>query len=1390
MSVLPSAVKPVPSSPAKRAIALIVSLTLLVLGGLLITAGPAAAVGAPVLVDNFGGSHLGTRTVTPLPAPNTSTTPTATYSEGTGQLTTTMNGNGNGTGGLQLDYAMSNVDLTSHSNNNQFFLEFASIQRTPVQTLGETAATIFISLTDSHGVTGTFGTGVSNTGAFNIVLNFDCSVNPVCFSNNPDFSSVNHVQVTISYPTNHDSVGSTTAILNDIKTSPPGGAIPPAASPNVTTPTTSIIAKTGTTSADFTVAFMSNGVPAPVGEAPAGTPNLKASDFQVTGTAGGVGSVVVTGGPSTYDVKVGPLTTDGTVTVHVAAGVAVDGWGQANPPSGGDPTVDYVAAVTPVFSNATGTTFTAGTAGSFSFVTTGKPTPTFTETGALPAGVTLGTDGTLAGTASVGGTFPISVTAANVAGNATQSFTLTVNQAPVFTSATSAMITTGATGSFAVTTSAFPAATVTESGALPAGVTFIAGPNGTATIAGTPAAGTGASYPVTLTATNGVSPAGSQTFTLIVNQAPAITSGAAATFTVGSAATFTVTTTGFPAAAITEAGALPTGVTLVDNHNGTATLGGTPAAGMGGAYPLTITANNGIGTAATQTLVLTVQQTSAITSAATATAITGTAGSFTVTTTGSPNPSITETGALPSGVTLVDNHNGTATLGGTPAAGTGGSYALTLTANNGVGSASVQSFTFIVDQAAAITSGASTTFTTGMAGTFTVTTTGYPLAVISETGALPAGVTLTSNGDGTATLAGTPGASAGGTYNLTIKANNGVGTAPAQTFTLTIDQAPAITSAASTTFTTGAAGSFTVSTSGFPSPALTSTGTLLTGVSLVDNGNGTATLAGTPVAGTGGSYPLTITATNGVGAAASQSFALSVDQAPAITSASSTTFVTGAAGTFTVTTSGYPAAALTETGALPSGVTLTDNGHGTATLAGTPAASTGGTYALTISAGNGVGTAATQSFSLTVDQAPAITSAAAVTFTTAVAGTFTVSTSGFPTATVTEVGALPSGVTFADNGDGTATLAGTPAAATGGSYSLTFTADNGVGTSAEQDFTLSVAQAPAITSADSTTFTVGSASSFTVTTTGAPDAAITETGALPSGVTLTDNGDGTATLGGTPDAGMGGTGTFTITADNGVGIAASQTFTLTVDEAPAIDSAANTTFDVGTASTFTVTSTDGFPIGVALTITGTLPDGVSFTDNGDGTATLAGTPAPGTTGSYPLSIVATSPLPLSSSQSFTLTVAGPAHIPLPVTRPAGTGVLGGVPANTTPGEQLTVTGDGFAPFAPVEVGIYSSPTALASTFASATGTISVTVTIPATFSGAHTLVAAGADPSATARFLVASTTVTAPAVPSAGDTGSLAFTGPSVPLGGSLLFAALMLILGASLVLVGRRARG
>jgi len=272
-----------------------------------------------------------------------------------------------------------------------------------------------------------------------------------------------------------------------------------------------------------------------------------------------------------------------------------------------------------------------------------------------------------------------------------------------------------------------------------------------------------------------------------------------------------------------------------------------------------------------------------------------------------------------------------------------------------------------LNQAPAITSANSTTFTVGTAGLFTLTSTGTPTPLLSETGALPTGVTFTDNGDGTATLAGAPAAGTGGTYNISFTASNGVGADAVQNFTLTVNQAPAIISANNRRFTVGTAGSFTVRATGFPTPTLSVLGALPSGVSFTDNGNGTATLSGTPAAGTGGTYNIIFTASNGVGADAVQNFTLTVNQAPAIISANNATFTVGAAGSFTVTATGFPTPRLGRVGKLPRGVTFKDNRNGTGTLSGTPAAGTAGVYMISFTASNGVGTTALQTFTLTVN---------------------------------------------------------------------------------------------------------------------------------------------------------------------------------------------------------------------------------------------------------------------------------------------------------------------------------------------------------------------------------------------------------------------------------------
>jgi len=349
---------------------------------------------------------------------------------------------------------------------------------------------------------------------------------------------------------------------------------------------------------------------------------------------------------------------------------------------------------------------------------------------------------------------------------------------------------------------------------------------------------------------------------------------------------------------------------------------------------------------------------------------------------------------------------------------------------------------FQPDQAPAFTSAYAATFTAGALGSFTASASGVPTPTLSESGALPLGVSFADNGDGTASLKGTP--SSGGAFNITVTASNAEGSV-SQSFTLTVNQSPVMTSANSATFTAGIANSFTVSATGYPAVSFSESGALPSGVTL---NPATGLLSGTPAAG--GIFSFSITASNTAGSV-SQSFTLTVNQAPSITSANNATFTAGSAAAFVVAATGFPAPVLGESGALPGGVTFNAS---TGSLGGTPTSS--GSFNVAFTAINAAGTA-TQSFTLSVDKAPAITTASSAAFTVGVPGSFTVTTTGFPIPSLAESGALPGGISFVDNRNGSATLSGTATAS--GTFTIIITAANGVGSPAAQSFTLIVSPA-------------------------------------------------------------------------------------------------------------------------------------------------------------------------------------------------------------------------------------------------------------------------------------------------------------------------------------------
>lgn len=267
---------------------------------------------------------------------------------------------------------------------------------------------------------------------------------------------------------------------------------------------------------------------------------------------------------------------------------------------------------------------------------------------------------------------------------------------------------------------------------------------------------------------------------------------------------------------------------------------------------------------------------------------------------------------------------------------------------------------------------------------------------------------------------------------------------------------------------------FKIMATGDGIPTLSLIGELPAGITFTDLGGGFAQLTGTPEVA--GEFALTLVAEGSSGTYA-QAFGVTVYEPATITSANTATFIAGSASAFMVTVQPTTAILYTwDQEQLPPGVQLIDNENGTASLIGIPTQA--GTYTFTIGATTFYPVDAEQEFTLIVEpagttMAPVFTNPNTATW-EAVGAPFapdpvTIATIGSPRPTLTIVaGTLPTGVTFVDNNDSTATLGGNcvinwPGMAaeclgllpegSEGTYNFTIRAQNSVGY-VDQAFTL------------------------------------------------------------------------------------------------------------------------------------------------------------------------------------------------------------------------------------------------------------------------------------------------------------------------------------------------
>ncbi|MEM9056714.1 MAG: Ig-like domain-containing protein, partial [Pseudomonadota bacterium] len=262
-----------------------------------------------------------------------------------------------------------------------------------------------------------------------------------------------------------------------------------------------------------------------------------------------------------------------------------------------------------------------------------------------------------------------------------------------------------------------------------------------------------------------------------------------------------------------------------------------------------------------------------------------------------------------------------------------------------------------------------------------------------------------------------------------------------------------------------------------------------------------------------------------------------------------------------------------------------------------------------------------------------------------------------------------------------------------GTTTVTWTAVDaaGLATTARQLVTVTSSGSPTldspvadVTATEDVLLSLRLADAFDVS--GAPSPRFSLSG-LPPGSGLAFDGN-SGTLRGTPNDAdvLAAPLTLTVTATNDDG-SASDTFVLTVqnvNDAPVIATVPVAVATAGTAYRYDFAGTDADP-GEALRVSApVLPAWLSLVDNRDGTATLAGMPAPGDAGSYPVELELADAAGAVATQSFTVVVAGSADVSLSLVvsnaapAPGDVVVVTLTAANAGPSDAAGVVVDGLA----------------------------------------------------------------------------------------------------------------
>ena len=807
------------------------------------------------------------------------------------------------------------------------------------------------------------------------------------------------------------------------------------------------------------------------------------------------------------------------------------------------------------------------------------------------------------------------------------------------------------------------------------------------TLSGKPTTVTTSPVTLTYTVTDENGSTASETFTVTVAAAVAVTAPGDQTYTMGTeipaltlpaatggTGTLTYTLTGPNGTDLSE---LPAGLLWTGDATNPGTITGEPIAVTTSPVTLTYTVTDQNGSTASATFSITVAAAVALADTGDQTytmgrpitdltlqAATGGTGDLTYTLTG---PNGTDLSELPAGLLWTGDATNPGTITGTPTAT--GATELTYTVTDENGSTASDTVTLTVAAQVALTDTGDQTYTmgteipaltlppaTGGTGTLTYTLTGPSDAALSV---VVPGLTFNTT---TRVLTGTPTTAATTVLTYTVADQNG--STDSATFSITVAAQVALADTGDQTYTMGrliSALTLPAATGGTGTLTYTLTGPSDAALNVAVPGltfNATSrVLSGTPT--TAATTALTYTVTDENDSTASDSLTLTVAAAVALADTGDQTYTMGTeipALTLPAATGGT--GTLTYTLRDGSGNDVPGLAFNTTTrvLFGTP--TTAATTPLTYTVTDQNGSTASDSLTLTVAAAVAVTAPGDQTYTMGrpiTALTLPAATGGTGTLTYTLQDGSGNDVDGTDNAVPGLTfdplnraLSGTPT--TAATTALTYTVTDENGSTASDTLTLTVAAGVALNAPNDQTYTMGrpiSALTLPLATGGTGTLTYTLTGPnstdlseLPAGLLWTGDATNPGTITGTPTATGATELTYTVTDQNGS--TASATFSITVAAAVAVTAPGDQTYTMGTTITaLTLPAATGGTGDLTYTLTGPSDAALNVAVPGltfNTTArTLTGTPT--TAATTALTYTVTDENGSTASDTVTITVA-------------------------------------------------------------------------------------------------------------------------------------------------------